>query len=183
VGYLFRIPAGFKNLIPNIITMKKVLFGLGNPIVGDDRIGLSLLEELKSEISPEIKIIIGSKPAFSLMEEMIGFDEAYIVDAVFGEPPGEVFETPLAELSKVAQMESMHRTNLFGAVKAGKRLGLSLPEKIQVVGIKIKPAYEFTHDFTPEISRAYPEILKTVRSKLKEYKLCRNNPLPDTASA
>jgi len=146
-----------------------MLIGLGNPIVGDDRIGLAIMEELIPLVKPEIKIVKGSFPAFALMEEMVGFDEVYIVDAIFGDTPGEVIETPLSELSLYAQMESMHRTNLYGAIKAGKRLGLNLPDKVQVLGIKILPCFEFTETFSPLIQEAFAGILNQIKSKLTEY--------------
>lgn len=149
--------------------MKKMLIGLGNPIVGDDRIGLAVMEELLPLVKPDIKTLKGSFPAFALMEAMVDMDEVYIVDAIFGDQPGEVIETPLAELSIHAQMESMHRTNLYGAVRAGKRLGLNLPERIQVLGIKIEPAYEFTEQFTPPIQEAFPRIIQRIKNLLTEY--------------
>ena len=146
--------------------MKKLFIGLGNPIVGDDGIGIKIVEELTPGVASGVKTLTGAFPAFTLMEEMIGFEEVYIVDAVFGQPPGEIIESPLSELSGVALMESVHRTNLYGAIQAGKRLGLTLPEKIQVLGIKIKPVFEFSEAFSPEISRAFPRILEKIRQKI-----------------
>ena len=75
--------------------MKGVLVGLGNPIVGDDSIGIRVVEAIKDskEIPDNFTIIpdasLGGLP---LVELIRGFDKAIIVDAVETRkaPPGSV---------------------------------------------------------------------------------------------
>ena len=75
--------------------MKVVLVGLGNPIVGDDSIGIRVVEAIKEKnILPDFFTILpdASLGGLPLVEIIRGFDKAIIVDAIdTGEnPPGTV---------------------------------------------------------------------------------------------
>ena len=72
--------------------MKKLVVGIGNPLLGDDSIGMRVAKELESEF--EVKIITPS----ALIETIVGYDMVVIVDAISGVgKPGEVFEVEVPE--------------------------------------------------------------------------------------
>ena len=70
--------------------MRILIIGLGNPIVSDDSVGLRVVEELKPLLAHRTDVEVAEDywGGLRLMERMIGFDRAIVVDAIHsGAPP------------------------------------------------------------------------------------------------
>jgi hydrogenase maturation protease len=147
--------------------MKTIIIGLGNPILGDDGVGWKVAEEVKKQLSlspfpssPEkrdkrdragIDVQFLSLGGISLMENLIGYDRAILIDAVASEEEiGSVIVSELTELPDVSayHLTSVHDLSLQTAIKLGKTMGAVLPERVIVVGI----ATHLVHDFGEELS-------------------------------
>ena len=163
--------------------MKTLVVGLGNPILGDDGVGWKVAEEVRREM--EIGELENNSPilqssivvdcfalgGLSLMERLIGYDRAILVDAVArGGQPGAVTCTRLDELPdrSTAHTTAVHDTSLQNAIRVGRQMGAHLPETIWVVGIEAEPVYEFSEELTPAVSAAAPRAVQLVLSLLEE---------------
>ena len=64
--------------------MKTLIVGLGNPILGDDRVGLEVANRLKKMIgeTENIDILEFSGSAIHLAETLLGYDRVIIIDCV-----------------------------------------------------------------------------------------------------
>ena len=64
--------------------MKTLILGLGNPLVTDDSVGLRVAEQLKPLLAdrPEVEVAEDYWGGLRLMERMIGFDRAIVIDAI-----------------------------------------------------------------------------------------------------
>ncbi len=73
--------------------MKTLILGLGNPLVSDDSVGLRVADELKMRLAGRADVEVSEDywGGLRLMERMIGFDRAVVVDAIqTGAPPGTI---------------------------------------------------------------------------------------------
>ena len=163
---------------------KTIVIGLGNTILGDDGIGPLIVEELRSRLESEgAAVVTGAFHSFDLMEKMVGCSRAFIVDAIQVEEgeEGDLMVFTLEELLKHAMLESPHRANLLGAIKAGKKMGLPLPSEITVFGIRVRFDLEITEELSDKISAAYPGLLQKITELFKEYDVLPEGGCPDVS--
>jgi hydrogenase maturation protease len=132
------------------LIMKTIIIGLGNPILGDDGVGWKVAEEVKKQLdSPSaplrstpvglpggegsrVDVELLSLGGISLMEQLIGYERAIIIDALASDQPnGTVIVSKLSELSDYSALHitSAHDTSLQNALKLGKDMGASLPNE------------------------------------------------------
>ncbi len=154
--------------------MNTLVVGLGNPILGDDGIGWQIAEELQRsrEIPSEVTIECLAMGGISLMEALINYDRAILIDAIVTghEPVGSVNQYKLEDLPNLTSghMSSAHDTSLVDALSLGKSLGARLPEDITIVTVEAKKVYEFSEEMTPAVAGAVPIALKIVQDLLIE---------------
>jgi hydrogenase maturation protease len=142
--------------------MKTIVVGLGNPILGDDGVGWKVADvverRLPSPSKGESEIVVDrcSLGGLRLMEQLIGYDRAIIIDAITtGGTVGSVIASPLHKLpDRIGHTSSAHDTSLHHALELGKQMGAQLPKDITIVGIVIAPAYDFSERLSPEIADA-----------------------------
>lgn len=150
------------------------MVGLGNPILGDDGVGWKIASEtqLTGKIPPDVTIDCLAIGGFSLMEALIGYDRAIIVDAIVTHkaPVGSVSCCKLEELANPysGHMSSAHDTSLQNALEIGHSLGAHLPEDITVVAVEAEKVYEFSTDLTPPIAAAVPQAVGIICDLLLE---------------
>jgi hydrogenase maturation protease len=152
--------------------MKILVLGLGNPLVSDDSVGLRVAEALKSLLAdlPDVEVSEDYWGGLRLMERMIGFDRAIIIDAIrSGAQPGTV-HCLLPESIATQHSASAHDVNLPTALEFGRQAGVSLPknEHIVLVGIEAEDILTFSEQCTPTVEAAIPRAVKTVMEAIKQ---------------
>ena len=158
--------------------MKTIVVGLGNPILGDDGVGWKVAQEVERLLGPAagdasapIRVDYSALGGLSLMENLVGYDEAILVDALaLDQPSGAVLTFPLDELPSTAtgHTDSAHDTSLQEALKMGQVMGASLPQRITVVGIAAKRLYDFSESLSPEVGASVELAAKAVLDLLRE---------------
>ena len=86
--------------------MKLGVIGLGNPLRGDDAIGIVIIEELKKyKFDNDIELIDGGEGGFNILHYLMRFKKVLIIDAVdFG---GNVGETKVFNINDTF-FENLH---------------------------------------------------------------------------
>ena len=145
---------------------KTLIIGLGNPILGDDGIGWRVAEQVQAHLEneaaslPEFEVDCLSLGGLSLMERLVGYQRAIIIDAIFTRqsPPGTVTSFPLEALPDRAagHTTSTHDTSLLTAIALGHSMGAPLPDTITIVAVEAEQVYDFSEELTPEIAAAIP---------------------------
>jgi hydrogenase maturation protease len=158
---------------------RTLVVGLGNPILGDDGIGWKVAEEVEKTIrqygsaNPSVEVACYSLGGLSLMERLIGYHRAILIDAVQTATgiPGSVYDLRLDDLPDLStgHLTAVHDTSLQTALKLGQEMGASLPSKIRVVGIEANRVYDFSETLSPEIAASIPEAVKLVFKQLDEF--------------
>jgi hydrogenase maturation protease len=138
-----------------------LVIGLGNPILGDDGVGWRVVEAVQARLAePLVAVECLSLGGLSLMERLIGYKRAVIVDALHHAAGvvGQVSCFPLSCLSEPrgGHMTAAHDTTLQTALRLGRAMGAVLPENIMVVGIKTERVYDFSETLSPAVAAAVP---------------------------
>jgi len=156
---------------PRPALAQTLLLLLGNPIVGDDAVGLEVGARLAAELAarPEVRVRQFTGSPLDLITEIQGCDRLVLIDAVAtGAPVGTVRIFSEEELLARCADAYPHGLNLSEALALGRRLGAGLPEKIHLIGIEVQPAHTFREGLSPELEQRLPEILQEARRALRE---------------
>jgi len=153
--------------------MKTIIVGLGNPILGDDGVGWKVAEDVKNHLDPDsrVNVMCASLGGISLMERLIGYDGAILIDAFTIESSaGSISVLRLDQLPNYSayHIASIHDTSLQNAIELGRFMGAQLPTDIMVVGIAIQPIYEFSDELSPAVAGIVPCAACIVLDMLKE---------------
>jgi hydrogenase maturation protease len=154
--------------------VKTLVIGLGNPILGDDGIGWQIASELQQkEIMPsDVTIDWAALGGISLMESLIGYDRAIIIDSIVTHqaPIGSVNTFKLDDLpnASLGHMSSAHDTSLQNALHIGHALGTHLPGDITIVTVESQNVYEFSETLSPAVASAVPEAISIIKKLLLE---------------
>ncbi|HVP22163.1 MAG TPA: hydrogenase maturation protease [Anaerolineaceae bacterium] len=146
---------------------KTIVVGLGNPLLGDDGAGwkvASLLEE--QEGMQNVKVEYVAEGGLRLMEIMIGYERAIIVDSIHIEDTvaGSVRTFALESLPNpfAGHLGSSHETNLQTAMQIGRLSGASLPSEVIVVAIESTNVYEFSEQLSRPVAQAVPAAAELI---------------------
>lgn len=153
--------------IERVFHMKTIVIGLGNPILGDDGVGWVVAGEVKRLLDAGLQVDVDclSLGGLSLMEHLIGYERAILVDAfVSAEPAGSIIVSRLDELPNYSafHLTSAHDMSLQNALKLGRQMGAQLPGDITVVGISAKQIYDFSEELSLPVSAAVPKATRIV---------------------
>lgn len=150
--------------------MKTLILGLGNPILSDDSIGWRVAEAIEKEMNqPEVTVKQSSASAFNLLDLIVGYDRAIIIDAIQtrGGKAGQIYRLEIADLDLPQQANSLHQVSLAAALEVGQRMGLALPQQIVILAVEAADVTTFSEKCTPEVAQAIPQVVQSVFQELK----------------
>jgi|WetSurMetagenome_2_1015567.scaffolds.fasta_scaffold184585_2 hydrogenase maturation protease len=151
----------------SVSEMKTLVVGLGNPILGDDGVGWVVAEEVRKHLPPDLPVDVDclSLGGISLMERLIGYERAILIDAfISGEQEGSIITLKLDELPNHSafHLTSTHDTSLQNAMEMGRQLGVDLPEHVTVVGVSASHVYDFSEELSPPVQSSVPKMIEIV---------------------
>jgi hydrogenase maturation protease len=146
--------------------MKILVLGLGNPLITDDSVGLRVAAKLKPLLAdrPEVEVSEDYWGGLRLMERMVGFDRAIVIDAICtGAPPGSIHRLTPGSIP-TQRSASSHDVNLPTALTLGRTAGLQLPgdDQILLVGIEAEDILSFGEQCTPAVESAIAPVVEEV---------------------
>ena len=151
--------------------MKTIILGIGNLILGDDGVGVHVANELKKLInSPDITVDEAITGGMNLLDLILGYDKAILIDAVKSEDAenGEVKRILLSEFNTMHSCNP-HDVSLSEAIKMAKKLGENrIPKEIVIIGIMMKQIpCEFGEELSENIAAAVPTAVKMTLNEIK----------------
>ena len=148
-----------------------VVVGLGNPILGDDAVGLHVAQALRAELDGVAGVEIRELHAggMRLMDAIAGFERAVIVDAMCTGAlrAGSVRRLEVNQLGQARNLASTHDTDLATALELGRTLGLPMPSEVTVFGIEALEVETFGEFLSPDVRRAVPEAVRLIARELR----------------
>jgi hydrogenase maturation protease len=153
---------------------KTLIVGLGNPILGDDGIGWRVAEAVK-EALPAAEVDCLALGGLSLMERLIGYRRAIIVDAIQTRDGqiGQVYTLSLEALPdfSAGHTTAAHDTSLQTALNLGKTMGAQLPDEVLIVAIEANRVYDFSEELSPAVEAAIPAATQAVVNLVDKQKI------------
>lgn len=152
--------------------MTTLLIGLGNPILGDDGVGWQVVQAVEAALPPDAEVEVDylSLGGLSLMERLIGYRRAIIVDAIQTgtRQVGQVHVFSLDSLPDLSagHTTAAHDTSLQTALALGRHVGAHLPEEVLVVAVEAERVYDFCDELSGEAAAAIPAARAAVLALL-----------------
>ena len=145
-----------------------VVIGLGNPIMGDDGLGLAALEHLQTGFAfpPDVELVDGGTWGMNLLPVIEDASELILIDAIdAGVPPGTFVRLEHDRLPRyLATKISPHQVDLRDVLALAELRG-TLPQ--DTVALGVQPASVEMRSSLSEIVRAaVPDLAEQVVQEL-----------------
>ena len=152
--------------------MRTIIIGLGNPLLTDDALGIRAATILRQKLIKfdHIEVIEAYLGGLGLMELMVGFDRAIVVDSMTTgvNTPGTLVELTLDDLIDTRNTTNTHDTSLAVALETGRMLNLKLPAELYFFGIEVAVARDFGLELTEPVRKTLPALINQVMITLGE---------------
>ena len=143
---------------------------MGNPLLCDDGVGLRVAAELKDRVEqPEITVMETGVAGLSLLDLLVGYDRAIIIDAIqtVGGKAGQIYRLDPKAFDTALHTASAHGIDFTTALEFGKKLGLPLPQQIIIFAIEASDVSTFNEECTPEVQKAIPTCVEMVLREIR----------------
>jgi hydrogenase maturation protease len=145
-----------------------LVLGLGNILLGDEGVGVRVVEQLLSHSLPEeIEVIDGGTAGYELINFFEGKEKVIIVDAVkTDDTPGSVYKLDLSVVQEDETVQlSLHQIGLKNVFKMASMMDLN-PE-VTLIGIVPKDYQDYNIGLSDEVEKAIPLAIETVLKEIE----------------
>ena len=151
-----------------------LIIGLGNPLRGDDGVGVRVVQELAMQPLPSnVRAVDGGTQGLGLVNLMEDQQRVILVDAAdVGRSPGEFVRFTLDEARLLGDHQhlSIHAAGVHDALLLAQVLNM-LPPDVIIFGVQ-PSHFEWDSSLSPEVEAALPglvaAILAEARSRVEE---------------
>lgn len=149
---------------PSLARPALIVIGLGNPLRGDDGVGVRVIEALKEQALPDgVEVVDGGTQGLGIVNLMEGWQRVILVDAAdMGQDPGQFVHLTLDEILLPGdnQKLSIHNAGLRDALLLARALK-TLPNEVILFGVQ--PAnIDWVSHLSPEVEAAVPDLVAAV---------------------
>jgi hydrogenase maturation protease len=145
-----------------------LIVGLGNPLRGDDGVGVRVARALaEQELPGDVEVLDGGTLGLGLVPLMEGRRRVIVVDAAdVGRTPGQFVRFRLGDARLLGddQHLSVHAAGLRDALLLARALDM-LPDEVVLVGVQ-PVNLEWNSSLSPEVEAAIPHITATIVDEL-----------------
>jgi hydrogenase maturation protease len=153
-------------------SVRTLVIGVGNPLVTDDGVGLRVADAVRGRLADRenVDVAFDACGGLSLMERMIGYDRAVVVDAMVGGSTAGRIHRGSATSLVTRRCASAHDVDLATALRLGEHLGAHLPTlaDIAIIGIEASDLETFGERCTPAVAEAIPRAVDAVLAALDD---------------
>ena len=146
-----------------------LILGLGNILLGDEGVGVRVIEQLLTHPLPDqIEVIDGGTAGYELINFFEGKEKVIIVDAVkTNDTPGSVYKMDLSAVQEDDTVQlSLHQIGLKNVFKMASLMDLN-PE-VTLVGIVPKDYQDYNIGLSDEVEKAIPLAIETVLKEIEQ---------------
>lgn len=161
----------YKAMVPRI-----AIVGLGNLILSDDAVGIHVARTIKKMLdenpitSAECHVIEASVGGIELVEMILGFDAAFIIDSIqtIDGKIGDIYRLKPEDLSNSKGISNLHNVGFTTALELwGKIYKDGIPEYIILYAVEVGEVHTFSENMDPEVAVKVPEIATMVIKDIK----------------
>lgn len=142
-----------------------LVLGVGNPLMGDDGIGVELAHRLlERDYGPLVHVEEGGTLGMALLPLLEDADTVILLDAVkTGAPPGTLVTRSRDELPRhFSHVLSPHQIGMKEVLGAAQLCG-TLPRALTLVGVEAQHT-DFCRPMSAEVREAVPQALELVET-------------------
>jgi hydrogenase maturation protease len=148
-----------------------LILGLGNVLLGDEGIGVWVVESLRRrfQFPSSATVLEGGTLGLDLLPQLHGVSRLLVVDAVrLGRGPGEIGRLEGDEVPRALEVKvSPHQIGLQELLATARLTGCE-PQKVVLWGMepgRLKPG----PGFSPKVARALPRLQTRVLEELEQW--------------
>ena len=149
-------------------TAKVLILGIGNVLMGDEGVGVSVVRELeKTALLPEnVEILDGGVGSFLLLEPMQSAEKLILIDATIdGEKPGTVRRLRPRYSKDYPRTLTAHDIGLKDLLDTFYLLGAPQPD-VTLFAVSIPPLQDMTMELSPKLSPVVPQVARMVLEEI-----------------
>jgi len=148
--------------------------GAGNLLLGDEGVGVHVVEALNKEYVPPFVTIVDAGTALvDILGSLRGYERILLVDALrAGGSPGSLYRFEMGQLQERAEkgqlVMSLHQSGLLEAVALARFRGLN-PDSITIIGVEpesLQPGIELSETVSRRVPDVCHLVLEEIRSLL-----------------
>lgn len=144
---------------------KTLILGFGSDALSDDGLPVRLVQELETVLNP-LNYEFNSSPigGLELLELLKDYQKAILIDTQLTgrRKPGTInFFTP-DNFEETFHLSSQHDLSFHDTIRMAKEMDIPFPSDIQIIAIEILENKRLSFEFSEEIGRIYPDILKKI---------------------
>jgi len=150
---------------------RTLVVGMGNPILSDDAIGITLAQRLSAKLAkyPHVEVIeeccVGG---LNLMDLMTGYDRLIALDSIktIDGIPGTWYAFDGTALRETMNLRNVHDANFATSLALGRQMGTHLPsdEECHIFAVEIADNMTFSEELTPELRDAFPRLVAEIEA-------------------
>ena len=149
-----------------------LILGVGNILLGDEGIGVRVIEAMQEMDLPDgVELIDGGTASIDVLEFLKNREKVIIIDALQGGggEPGTIYRfTPSDIRVKKPVYTSLHQVGLLEALTTLEYTGESVKNVI-IYGVEVEKL-GWSLDLSPEISSIVPRLIEMVLEEVSEYR-------------
>jgi hydrogenase maturation protease len=148
-----------------------IVLGLGNPLMGDDGVGLAALEILRRDykFSPDIKLEDGGTLGLALLPLVEEADSLLVLDAVrLGGCPGTTVVREGDEIPRCLALKLSTHQSGFIETLALAGLRSRLPPRLALVGLEVEGA-KYGEPLSQDVESGLPSMVEAAVAKLEQW--------------
>jgi hydrogenase maturation protease len=150
-----------------------LVIGLGNPLRGDDGVGVHVAQALATQTLPDdVEVVDGGTQGLGIVNLLEGRQRVILVDAAdVGRPPGQFVRFTIPGTSRQGRWDearllgddqhlSVHAAGLRDALLLAHALG-TLPDEVVIFGVQ-PVNLKWASDLSPQVKAALPGLIAAV---------------------
>jgi hydrogenase maturation protease len=151
---------------------KVLILGIGNVLMGDEGVGVSVVRELEKTVLPKgVEILDGGTGSFLLLEPMQEAEKVILIDATIdGEPTGTVRRLRPRYSKDYPRTLTAHDIGLKDLIDTFYLLGDS-PE-VTLFAVSIPPLQDMTTELSSELTPVVPQVAQMVFDEARALSEC-----------
>lgn len=160
------------------MSIKTLVLGLGNELYGDDGTGIHVVRQVEKEYRTSKKVpawledvdfLECSLSGLLLLDVIEGYDRLIIVDTIkkVNPRPGQIHHLKEKDLRHIPG-PSPHYVSIPQTLEIGSKLGLRVPERIEIIAVEAKSMYNLGEGLSLEMQRALPSIVEEVKKAVEK---------------
>ncbi len=145
--------------------MRTLIFGLGNPIMRDDAVGLIVAREVHRRVGSDgIDLVEASVAGLGVLDIIAGYDKVVVIDAIQTRAGrvGDVYLLQPDDVISTPRLASPHDVDFGLALQLGRHLEQEMPEEVKIYAIEVADPRTFSEELTPEVAARVPAIVQRI---------------------